>query len=107
MKFKINNRDWEIVEVDQEKMRGLEKDDNEKNTYYGLTIYDEQRIYLWEQLPKEQKRQTLLHEMLHCYIGVYVSFQDLQLNEEVVCNISANSHDLIHEIVERYFNEKR
>ena len=106
MKFKINNRDWEIVEVNQAKMRELEKDENERNEYYGLTVYSDQKIYLWKELANDQKRQTLLHEMLHCYIGVYVSFQELVLNEEMVCNISANSHDLIHEVVERYFNEK-
>lgn len=103
MKFKINDRDWEIIEVDQNKMRELEKDDNEKNEYYGLTVYNEQIIYLWEKLPKQQKRQTLIHELFHCYLGVYVSFQDLNLTEEVVCNLIANSHDIIHKIVEDYF----
>jgi len=103
MKFKINDRDWEIIEVDQNKMRELEKDDNEKNEYYGLTVYNEQIIYLWEKLPKQQKRQTLIHELFHCYLGVYVSFQDLNLTEEVVCNLTANSHDIIHKIVEDYF----
>lgn len=103
MKFKINDRDWEIIEVDQTKMRELEKDDNEKNEYYGLTVYNEQIIYLWEKLPKQQKRQTLIHELFHCYLGVYVSFQDLNLTEEVVCNLTANSHDIIHKIVEDYF----
>lgn len=108
MKFVMNDRDWEIIEVDQNKMRELEKDDNEKNEYYGLTVYNEQIIYLWEKLPKQQKRQTLIHELFHCYLGVYVSFQDLNLTEEVVCNLTANSHDIIHEIVERYFdNEKK
>lgn len=106
MKFKMNNRDWEIIEVDQNKMRELEKDDNEKNEYYGLTVYNEQIIYLWEKLPKQQKRQTLIHELFHCYLGVYVSFQDLNLTEEVVCNLTANSHDIIHKIVKDYFKMK-
>ena len=106
MKFKINDRDWEIIEVDQNKMRELEKDDNEKNEYYGLTLYNEQIIYLWEKLPRQQKRQTLIHELFHCYLGVYVSFQDLNLTEEVVCNLTANSHDIIHKIVEDYFKSK-
>lgn len=103
MKFRINDRDWEIIEVDQNKMRELEKDDNERNEYYGLTVYNKQIIYLWEKLPKQQKRQTLIHELFHCYLGVYVSFQDLNLTEEVVCNLTANSHDIIHKIVEDYF----
>ena len=105
MKFKINNRDWEIIEVNQTKMREEQKDTDENNEYYGLTVYSKQIIYLWEDLPQQQKRQTLLHELFHCYIGVYISFQDLQLTEETICNISANSHDIIHKIVEDYFKE--
>ncbi len=33
MKFKINNRDWKIKKVKQEKMRELEKDNEERNKY--------------------------------------------------------------------------
>ena len=106
MKFKMNDRDWEIKEVEQKKMREIEED-NGKNTYFGLTVYDEQVIYLWEELPTQQKRQTLLHELFHCYLGVYVSFQELELKEELVCNLVANSHDIIHKIAEDYFNRKK
>ena len=28
-----------------------------------------------------------------------------EMNEETLCNISANSHDIIHKIVEDYFKE--
>ena len=51
---------------------------------------------------KEQKRQTLLHELMHCYVWSYVcGFNNI--SEEALCDISANSHDIIHEIVENYF----
>ena len=104
MKFKMNGRDWEIKEVDQNKMRELESDDNEKNTYFGLTTYENQTIWLWEDLHPNQKRQTLIHELFHCYVGCYYSFQDTAYTEELVCNLVGNSHDIIHEIVEKYFN---
>lgn len=103
MKFKMNNRDWEIIEVDQKKMRELEKDTDEKNTYYGLTVYDMQIIYIWEDLHPQQKRQTLIHELFHSYIGCYYSFQETVYTEELVCNLVGNSHDIIHKIVEDYF----
>ena len=103
MKFKMNDRDWEIIEVDQKKMRELEKDNDEKNTYYGLTVYDMQIIYIWEDLHPQQKRQTLIHELFHCYIGCYYSFQETVYTEELVCNLVGNSHDIIHKIVEDYF----
>lgn len=106
MKFKINDRDWEILEVNQAKMRELEHDEDEKNTYFGLTNYEEQLIYIWEDLHPQQKRQTLIHELFHCYVGCYYSFQDTAYSEEIVCNLVGNSHDIIHKIVDDYFAEK-
>lgn len=103
MKFKMNNRDWNIKEVCQKKMQELENDENEKNTYYGLTVYDSQTIYIWKELHPQQKRQTLIHELFHCYIGCYYSFQETAYAEELVCNLVGNSHDIIHGIVEKYF----
>ena len=106
MKFKMNDRDWEIIEVNQTKMRELEHDNDEKNTYFGLTNYEEQLIYIWEDLHPQQKRQTLIHELFHCYVGCYYSFQETAYSEELVCNLVGNSHDIIHKIVEDYFTEK-
>lgn len=106
MKFKMNDRDWEIVEVNQVKMRELEHDEDEKNTYFGLTNYESQLIYIWEDLHPQQKRQTLIHELFHCYVGCYYSFQETAYSEELVCNLVGNSHDIIHKIVEDYFEEK-
>lgn len=107
MKFKMNDRDWEIIEVDQNKMRELENDENEKNTYFGLTVYESQIIYLWDGLHPQQKRQTLIHELFHCYVGCYYSFQETAYTEELVCNLVGNSHDIIHKIVEDYFKTNK
>ena len=103
MKFKMNDREWEIKEVEQKELQKLEKDEDERNTYYGLTVYDKQMIYIWNELHPEQKRQTLIHELFHCYVGCYYSFQETVYTEELVCNLVGNSHDIIHEIVEEYF----
>ena len=104
MKFKINNRDWEIIETSQSKMCEKENvEENNENKFYGLCCYNTQIIYLWEDLCKQQKRETLMHELLHCYLGCYCSFEDISWNTDVVANICANSHDIIHKIVEDYF----
>lgn len=105
MEFKINNRKWIIKEVTQDEIKEIENETELNGNIFGLTIYEKQTIYLWKDMAEEQKRQTLLHELMHCYIGCYVSFQDLVLNEEVMCHISANSHDIIHKIITDYFEE--
>ena len=105
MKFEMNNRNWEIKEVSQEKLREFENDKKGELTYFGLTVYDKQTIYIWEELHPQQKRQTIIHELFHCYVGCYYSFQETVYTEELVCNLVGNSHDIIHEIVERYFNK--
>ena len=107
MKFKMNNRDWKIIECNQTKMNEVEGTVEENGSkYFGLCCYDKQIIYLWEDLHEQQKRETLMHELIHCYMGVYCSFEDVAWNTDLVCNICANSHDMIHKIVNDYFKEK-
>lgn len=44
-----------------------------------------------------------MHELMRCYIEEYVSLELEDYKEETMRNISANSHDIIHKIVEDYF----
>lgn len=111
MKFKMNNRTWEIVELSQEEIRQHMIDYKydgapEEGKYYGLTYCDEQKIYLDKDLNKEQKKQTLYHELMHCYIASYLTLTLGNISEEILCDISANSHEIIHKIVEDYFECK-
>ena len=107
-KFKMNNRDWEIEELSQEEMREKFKDykydgEPQAGKYFGLTYQDAQKIYLDRDLHIQQKKQTLMHELMHCYIGCYLFDNFEKYSVEDLCNISANSHDIIHYIVEDYF----
>lgn len=104
MKFKINNKTYEIKEVSQEE---LHKEQGEiDGTYFGLTIPSKQEIWLWKELKVEQKRQTLLHELFHCYVFNYLTFNLCDFKEDDWADVTANSHDIIHKIVEDYFKEK-
>lgn len=109
MKFKMNNREWYIEEVEQQEIRQLIKEYDgvveDYGKYFGSTQSAIQKIFIDKDLALEQKRQTLMHELLHCYIICYL-FSIKDYNEEDLCNISANSHDIIHKIVEDYFKEK-
>ena len=111
-KFKINNRNWKIIEASQAEMKTKQnmkrsnEDDNIKSTnprYYGITYFDELVIYLDEALPIDVKRATLIHELTHCFINNYITHQDKNYDEEMVCDIVANSHDIITEIIDKYF----
>ena len=110
MEFKINNKDWKIIEVNEkdiiEKLQSYE-DEEKIIMANGLTDFQQQLILLNEDLHIQTKRTTLLHELMHCYIRSYFAFEMLnKIPEELLCDISANSHDIIHEIVERYFRGK-
>ena len=112
MKFKINDRDWEIKELSQESMRDTIKDykydgDPKEGKYFGLTYFDSQTIYIDKDLCEQQKRQTLFHELMHCYIGTYLFNNSRDYTEEDLCNISACSHDMIDRIVNEYFWEEK
>ena len=107
MKFKMNNRTWEIIEKSQEEMKKYMNCTNEETFYFGLCIRDKQQIWLCKEVCEEQKKQSLIHELTHCYITCYICMQVDSLHEEYVCDICANSHDIIHEIIENYFKKPK
>jgi len=107
--FKMNDRVWHIVEVSQKDF-WIDDDEldkmNSREYHFGRTKFDKNEIWLWQDISQEQKRKTLYHELLHCYRGMYVTFNDINCDEDFWCDLSANSHDMIHDIVERYFDTK-
>ena len=114
MKFKINNREWYIEEVDIKTIREEYNKDlsdnskvNEDYVFYGLTTLSKQRVLLNKDIHIERKKKTLYHELMHCYLFTYVSFNNIDFCIDDFCDISANSHDIIHKIVEDYFKEDK
>ena len=113
MKFKINNQEWEIIELSQkeikEKIKECDMVENiEDGRYFGSTQEFIRTIYIDKDLPIQQKRQTLIHELTHCYIStVLFSYEHLNMDIETLCDVASCSHDIIHEIVEWYFRERK
>lgn len=106
MKFKINNDNWEIKEVNKDKMKELwNKITGEDTCVFGLTIKTSQMIFINSDICKEQKIKTLKHELAHCYIWEY-GFYYVEPDEETICEIVAKSNDFINEIVNKYIKEK-
>lgn len=107
MKFKINDREWEIKEVTQEELRNVHNDNTGEGCYYGTTFPNTKEIWLWKDLPLDTKRKTLYHELMHCYIFSYISFNNIPFEIDDFCDISANAHNKIQKISDDYFRGRK
>lgn len=98
MKFKINNTDWTIENVDEATINNEMKCEET----LGVTIYRSQKIMLLKNQANIIK--TLKHELTHVWLYEYGHNQndDKIFSYEDVCEIVASSNDFINEIVEQY-----
>lgn len=98
MKFKINNREWTIEEVDEATINNEMKGEET----LGVTIYKTQKVMLL----KDQANiiKTLKHELTHVWLYEYGHNQneDKTFSYEDVCEVVASSNDFINEIVRQY-----
>lgn len=97
-KFKINNAEWTIEEVDEATINNEMKADGT----LGVTIYKTQKIMLLKNQANIIK--TLKHELTHVWLYEYGHNQndDKTFTYEDVCEIVASVHDFISEVVEQY-----
>lgn len=112
MKFKLNNINWQIKEMNQKeikkiinKKRANEEEiiDNTDSRYFGISYTDENIIYIDKDLPIARKKKTLLHELEHSYISEFITHENKSYTEEDVADIFSNSYDIITEIANKYF----
>lgn len=103
MEFWMNYVKYAINEVEQKEFYQIEENDG---YYYGQTHFATQEVWIDKSLSTEKKRKTLIHELTHVYIREYLTSRDIEPTKEVMCDIVANSHDIIHHIVESYFDLK-
>nr|DAY80340.1 MAG TPA: Protein DA1 [Caudoviricetes sp.] len=98
MKFKINNTEWLIEEVDEATINNEMKSDGT----LGVTIYRTQTIMLL----KDQANiiKTLKHELTHVWLYEYGHNQndDKTFSYEDVCEVVASINDFINEVVNKY-----
>ena len=100
--FVMNGITYTIIEVDQEEfMKYKCKEDD--GYYFGQTHFSTQEIWLDKNLNTNRKMKALYHELMHCYIKEYITTQELDnFDEEILCDISANAHEIIQNISEEY-----
>ena len=98
MKFKINNTEWTIEEVDEATINNEMKNDG----VLGVTIYKTQKVMLL----KDQANiiKTLKHELTHVWLYEYGHNQNDNkvFSYEDVYEVVASINDFINEIVEQY-----
>ena len=108
MKFIMNNSEWEIKEISNAEMNIIDNSDKISTFTHGTTEYSNNIVYINSESPS--KRKTLYHELMHVFLYEYGHnpfLEDKTYHYEDVCEISACSHDIIHEIVEKYFKESK
>lgn len=97
-KVKLYNWELEIREVPRLE---IEEFMGTKETW-GCIDYVTKKILLRKDVVQDIKRQTLIHELTHA-IKYYLGYG--KLDEENICNFMGAHLDVIHDIVEGYFNE--
>lgn len=108
MKFKVNNSEWEIKEVDTQTLVDKYNSENDEkvNFVFGVTLYPKHEIWINQDMCEEQKVKTLKHELTHCYIWMYGLYNVPNFNEEMACDLVASSNDFINEVVDQYMQKE-
>lgn len=104
MKFILNYDEWEIKEIEQEKLLKIynENYDEESNFCFGVTIYPQHQIWINKNMCEEQKINTLKHELTHAYIWEHGLYNAPSFTEEMVCDLVASAMSNINEIISNW-----
>lgn len=109
-KFKINNKHWEIIELENEDFIATRNDykleehskPDDGNFVFGFCVYRYHKIYLNKAQCIDEKKSTLIHELTHAWLWT-CGASYTQYEEEAVCDTISASYDTIHSIIEEYF----
>lgn len=95
---KLRNRVKEV--------KKLEKYSLYKKEFSRLNKQLQNKDKIIDEMSEQQKRKTLMHELMHCYLYEFGIHNFSNFDEEDLCNFSAHSHDIIHKIVKDYYTYK-
>jgi hypothetical protein len=105
MKIKVKDYEYTIIEVDDTDGDFYKNGDLK---LYGQARFVDQIIKIYKDLSPIRKRQTLIHELTHVFIDVFLSGQAQRnkYNEEDICCFIATYSEDILRIVDKYFNKE-
>ena len=72
----------------------------------GSTIYSEQKIKILNNLPKETRKATIIHELTRAVMWVYGFGQHGSLNREQICDFFASHGEEIMMLAKKIIKEK-
>lgn len=94
MQIKINNILWTFSLV-----KGTDSNllyDSDFN--YGITCYNDARVYISKDLPIDLRKRTLLHEIVHAVLFSYMLRKYESFTEEEMADFVAKYFDKIYTI---------
>lgn len=103
--FYMNERYWKIYLKSQQELKEY-CNDEEVGYYYGQTHFATQEIWISDDITPTQLDKTLFHELMHCYIRMYITTQELEYNEESLCDITSNAYEIITTIINDFIQYK-
>lgn len=104
MKFILNYDEWQIEEIDSDKLLDLynKEYDSDSTFCFGVTLYAKHKILINKDMCDEQKIKTLKHELTHAYIWEHGLYNVPSFTEEMVCDLVASAMPSINEIISNW-----
>jgi Zn-dependent peptidase ImmA (M78 family) len=110
MKFKINNKAWEIIEIDNDKfyetreiyLKQEHSEVRDENFVFGFCLYSHHKIYLNKNQCKEELKATLIHELIHAWLWSHGASYSSYC-EDALCDTVSATNEFINKIVKDYF----
>lgn len=84
-KIKIKDLEWQIILVPTTSSNLIVNG----NACYGVCNHYEKKIYLDKELPDDQMRRTVVHELTHAFITSYFIERKEHYTEEDLCEFVA------------------
>ena len=100
--IKVNELDYEVIEESDGEHVGIGTEDDPDAATLGLCDNLNDRIYVYHNMKRSNKRRTLAHELAHAY--VYAAFcRKEEYTEEEMCNfIESYVFDIVDIVNEVY-----
>jgi Zn-dependent peptidase ImmA (M78 family) len=104
MKVKINKAAYTIKELKDILSYIGEDSNNGEKIVYGACSFEDRTVYIKRDLPKDLKKDTLIHELAHAFMFEF-GHDNRSYNLEMVCNMFAAFGDTIVSITNKYMNK--